>query len=63
MKFHFDYLPNLSSSSNFKFFINDVEYKYMNRNSSDYDNLTFKEFESPLLKPGLYDFKWVIYKY
>lgn len=63
MKFNFDYLPNFTSGSNLKFFINDVEYKYMNRSSTDYDNLTFKEFETPLLKPGLYDFKWVVYKY
>lgn len=63
MKFNFDYLPNFSSSSNIKFYINDVEYKYMNSSSSDYDNLTFKNFETPLLKPGLYDFKWVVYKY
>ena len=57
-KMSFDYKTLMTNGGYLRFYINDVEYLYKNTDVS-----TFTNFETPLLKPGLYDFKWDIKRY
>lgn len=57
-KMDFDYRSIMYPGWYFKLYINDVEYFGSSENLTSFEN-----FQTPLLKPWLYDFKWVVHRH
>lgn len=57
-KMDYDFLSTMTPWGYYKLYINDVEYLTYSSNVTEFQN-----YQTPLLKPGLYDFKWVVHRH